>query len=138
MTAVRRRFAEVEVDRLRMKPIVKITGEFYLQTVEHVFQRHSLPKGEFVHRGKPIDLSAIRDTALLAIEGENDDISGIGQTKAALTLAAKLPEAKKKYHLAPEVGHYGIFNGSKWRTRIAPVVEEWLARHDKARLKVVA
>ncbi len=114
-----------------------MTAEFYLQTVEHVFQRHSLPKGELLHRGRPIDLTAIRDTALLAIEGENDDISGIGQTKAALGLATGLSESRKKYHLAPEVGHYGIFNGSKWRTRIAPVVEEWMARHDRARLKVV-
>jgi hypothetical protein len=61
-----------------------MTAEFYLQTIEHVFQKHSLPKGEFVHRGKPIDPDAIRDTALLAIEGERDDISGIGQTRAAL------------------------------------------------------
>ena len=120
------------------RSVCDMTAEFYLQTVEHVFQRHSLPKGELVHRGKPVDLAAIRDTALLAVEGENDDISGIGQTKAALTLATSLPSGRKKYHLAPEVGHYGIFNGSKWRTRIAPVVEEWMARHDKARLKVVA
>jgi poly(3-hydroxybutyrate) depolymerase len=120
------------------RSVSDMTAEFYLQTVEHVFQRHSLPKGEFVHRGKAIDLAAIRDTAILAIEGERDDISGIGQTKAALAIAANLPETRKKYHLAPEVGHYGIFNGSKWRTRIAPVVEEWMARHDKTRLKVVA
>ena len=106
-----------------------MTAEFYLQTIEHVFQRHTLPKGEFVHRGKPIDPDAIRDTALLAIEGENDDISGIGQTRAALDLAPHLPPAKKKYHLARAVGHYGIFNGSKWRGRIAPVVEEWIAAH---------
>ena len=108
-----------------------LTAEFYLQTVEHVFQRHSLPKGEFVHRGQVIDPAAIRDTALLAIEGEMDDISGIGQTRAALDLASDLPEAKKKYHLAPEVGHYGIFNGSKWRTRIAPVVEQWMRANPK-------
>jgi poly(3-hydroxybutyrate) depolymerase len=120
------------------RSVCDMTAEFYLQTIEHVFQRHSLPKGEFVHRGRPIDLNAIRDTALLAIEGERDDISGIGQTRAALTLAAKLPESRKKYHLAPEVGHYGIFNGGKWRKQIAPVVEDWMARHDKARLKVVA
>jgi len=69
---------------------------------------------------------AIRDTALLAIEGERDDISGIGQTRAALDLASELPRAKKKYFLARDVGHYGIFNGSKWRGRIAPVVEEWI------------
>jgi poly(3-hydroxybutyrate) depolymerase len=120
------------------RSVCDMTAEFYLQTVEHVFQRHSLPKGELVHRGKLVDLAAIRDTAILAVEGENDDISGIGQTKAALTLATSLSDSRKKYHLAPEVGHYGIFNGSKWRTRIAPVVEEWMARHDKARLKVVA
>ncbi len=107
--------------------VCDMTADFYLQTIEHVFQRHSLPKGEFVHRGKPIDPDAIRDTALLAIEGERDDISGIGQTRAALDLAEHLPEAKKQYFLAPDVGHYGIFNGSKWRDRIAPVVDAWIA-----------
>ena len=115
-----------------------MTAEFYLQTIEEVFQKHSLPKGEFVHRGKPIDLGAIRDTALLAIEGERDDISGIGQTKAALDLATGLPKAKKKYLLAEDVGHYGIFNGSKWRDTIAPVVEEWIERHAARRLKAAA
>ncbi|MGV3554162.1 MAG: polyhydroxyalkanoate depolymerase [Croceibacterium sp.] len=109
--------------------VCDMTAEFYLETVEEVFQKHSLPRGKFVHRGKPIDPDAIRDTALLAIEGENDDISGIGQTRAALDLAAHLPAQLKKYHLARAVGHYGIFNGSKWRGRIAPVVEEWIAAH---------
>ncbi len=120
------------------RSVSDLTSEFYLQTVEHVFQRHSLPKGEFVHRGRLIDLAAIRDTALLAIEGENDDISGIGQTKAALTITPGLSERKKKYFLAPEVGHYGIFNGGKWRRNIAPVVEAWIAQHSKGKLKVVA
>jgi poly(3-hydroxybutyrate) depolymerase len=106
--------------------VCDLTAEFYLQTIEHVFQKHTLPKGEFVHRGKPIDPDAIRDTALFAIEGERDDISGIGQTRAALDLVPHLPDAKKKYHLAEEVGHYGIFNGSKWRKRIAPLVEDWI------------
>ena len=111
--------------------VCDLSAEYYLQTVEHVFQRHSLPKGEFMHRGKAIDPDAIRDTALLAIEGERDDISGVGQTRAALGLARHLPEAKKKYHLAAEVGHYGIFNGSKWRDRIAPVVEDWIRQNGK-------
>ena len=103
-----------------------MTAEFYLETIEQVFQKHTLPKGQFIHRGKPIDPGAIHDTALLAIEGERDDISGIGQTRAALDLAAGLPRAKKHYFLARDVGHYGIFNGSKWRNHIAPVVEEWI------------
>ncbi len=103
-----------------------------------MFQKHSLPKGEFMHRGRRVDLGQIKDTALLAVEGERDDISGIGQTKAALHLATNLPDAKKHYHLAPEVGHYGIFNGSKWRESIAPVLEQWIAKHDGAPLKGVA
>ena len=109
--------------------VCDMTAEFYLETIEEVFQKHSLPKGEFIHRGKAIDPAAIRDTALLAIEGERDDISGIGQTRAALDLASHLPADQKQYYLAQEVGHYGIFNGSKWRTRIAPVVEDWIARN---------
>lgn len=120
------------------RSVCDMTAEFYLQTVEHVFQRHSLPKGELVHRGRPIDLGAITDTALLAVEGERDDISGIGQTKAALTFSTGLAASRKKYHLAPEVGHYGIFNGNKWRNTIAPVVEAWMQQHDRNRLKIVA
>jgi len=120
------------------RAVCDMTAEYYLQTVEHVFQKHSLPKGEFVHRGERIDLGAIRDTALLAVEGERDDISGIGQTKAALHLANNLPEDRKRYLLAENVGHYGIFNGSKWRKRIAPVVEEWIQQHQHKPLKVVA
>lgn len=111
------------------RSVCDMTADFYLQTVEHVFQKHSLPKGEFVHRGEVIDPGAIRDTALLAVEGEKDDISGIGQTRAALHLAPNLPEAKKRYYLAEKVGHYGIFNGSKWRGRIAPVLEDWMRAH---------
>ncbi|KLI64605.1 polyhydroxyalkanoate depolymerase [Aurantiacibacter marinus] len=110
--------------------VCDMTEEFYLQTIEHVFQNHTLPKGEFMHRGKAIDPDAVKDTALLAIEGEHDDISGIGQTRAALDLAEHLPLSKKKYHLARDVGHYGIFNGSKWRNRIAPVVDEWIEAHN--------
>ena len=120
------------------RAVCDLNAAYYLQTVEEVFQKHSLPKGEFVHRGRRIDLGQIRDTALLAVEGERDDISGIGQTRAALHLATGLPEAKKHYHLAPEVGHYGIFNGSKWREQIAPVLEQWIARHNQPQLKVVA
>jgi poly(3-hydroxybutyrate) depolymerase len=109
------------------RSVCDMTAEFYLQTVDVVFQQHQLPKGEMEHRGRLVRPDAIRDTALLAIEGERDDISGIGQTKAALDIATKLPAAKKKYFMAKDVGHYGIFNGRKWRERIAPVVEKFIA-----------
>jgi len=111
------------------RSVCDMTAEFYLQTVDVVFQRHLLPKGRFTHRGRKVDPKAITDTALLAIEGERDDISGIGQTKAAIDLAPKLAASKKKYFLAEDVGHYGIFNGRKWREKIAPVVERWISIH---------
>ena len=111
------------------RSVCDMTAEFYLQTVEEVFQAHSLPNGTFVHRDKPVDLADITETALLAIEGERDDISGLGQTKAALDLTPKLSDRKKRYYMAEGAGHYGIFNGSKWRGKIAPVVEEFIAAH---------
>ncbi|KPF94082.1 esterase [Novosphingobium sp. AAP83] len=113
------------------RAVCDLPAEFYLQTVDIVFQRHALPKGEMLHRGKAVDLNAITDTAILCIEGERDDISGIGQTKAALKVTPKLGDDMKQYFLAPEVGHYGIFNGSRWRNSIAPVVEQWIAKFEK-------
>ena len=112
------------------RSVCDMTAEFYLQTVDVVFQQHLLPKGEMEHRGRLVDPAAIRDTALLAIEGERDDISGIGQTRAALDIATRLPKAKKEYFLAKDVGHYGIFNGRKWREKIAPVVEKFIQAND--------
>ncbi|MBX9897379.1 MAG: polyhydroxyalkanoate depolymerase [Qipengyuania sp.] len=109
------------------RSVCDMTAEFYLQTVEEVFQKHSLPNGTFRHRGEAIDLARIEDTALLAIEGERDDISGLGQTRAALELATGLAARKKRYLLAEGAGHYGIFNGSRWREKIAPAVEDWIA-----------
>ena len=111
------------------RSVCDMTAEFYLQTVDAVFQRHLLPDGELMHRGRRVEPGAIRDTALLAIEGERDDISGIGQTRAALDIATSLPKSQKQYFLARDVGHYGIFNGRKWRERIAPVVESFIAAH---------
>jgi poly(3-hydroxybutyrate) depolymerase len=107
--------------------VCDMAAEYYLQTVDVVFQRHLLPKGELMHRGRFVDPKAIKDTALLAIEGERDDISGVGQTRAALDLATRLKTGKKQYLLAQGVGHYGIFNGRKWREQIAPVVEKFIA-----------
>ena len=112
------------------RSVCDMTAEFYLQTVDVVFQQHQLPKGEMEHRGRRVDPAAIRDTALLAIEGERDDISGLGQTKAALDIATKLSKAKKQYFMAEGVGHYGIFNGRKWREKIAPVMEKFIAANE--------
>ena len=111
------------------RSVCDMTAEFYLQTIDAVFQKHAIANGTYTHRGRPVDPGAITDMALLAIEGERDDISGLGQTKAALTLAHHLPASKKRYYMAEGAGHYGIFNGSKWRTKIAPVVEEWITAH---------
>jgi poly(3-hydroxybutyrate) depolymerase len=112
------------------RSVCDMTAEFYLQTVDAVFQRHLLPKGQLTHRGRKVDPAAIRDVALLAIEGERDDISGVGQTKAALDISTGLPRRMKRYHLAKGAGHYGIFHGGKWRNQIAPVLEDWIAKHD--------
>ena len=109
------------------RSVCDMTAEFYLQTVDVVFQQHLLPKREMEHRGRLVRPDAIYDTGLLAIEGERDDISGIGQTKAALDITTKLAKAKKHYFMAEDVGHYGIFNGRKWREKIAPVVEKFIA-----------
>jgi poly(3-hydroxybutyrate) depolymerase len=106
--------------------VMDLTAEFYLQTVDKVFVHHDLPKGEMTHRGQPVDLLAIRRCAVMAVEGEKDDISGIGQTLAALDLTPNLPSDKKVYHLQKAVGHYGVFNGSRFRTEIAPRIADFV------------
>ncbi len=111
--------------------VMDLTAEFYLQTVEKVFVNHELPKGEMMHRDKPVDLMAIRRCAIMAIEGERDDISGVGQTLAALELTPNLPPDKKLYHLQRGVGHYGVFNGSRFRAEIAPRIVEFIENHDR-------
>jgi poly(3-hydroxybutyrate) depolymerase len=115
--------------------VMDLTAEFYLQTVDTVFVQHALPKGTMMHRGKPVDLSAIRTCAILAVEGEKDDISGIGQTLAALDLTPNLPQSKKRYHLQKDVGHYGVFNGSRFRKDIAPAISAFIQEHDHGALR---
>ena len=100
--------------------VMDLTAEFYLQTVERVFIRHEVPLGLLSHRGETIDLKSIRRTALFTVEGEKDDISGVGQTEAALDLCANIPVARKSHYLQLGVGHYGVFNGSRFRAEIAP------------------
>jgi poly(3-hydroxybutyrate) depolymerase len=106
--------------------VMDLAAEFYLQTVETVFVRHALPRGEMTHRGVRIDPAKIRRVALFTIEGENDDISGVGQTEAAHRLCANIPSERKAHWLQPGVGHYGVFNGSRFRAEIVPRVADFV------------
>ena len=110
--------------------VMDLTAEFFLQTIETVFVRHALPKGEMIHRGRRVDLNAIRRVALMTIEGEKDDITGLGQCAAAQHLCANIPAASKQHFECPKVGHYGIFNGSRFRTLIAPRVARFVRKYD--------
>jgi poly(3-hydroxybutyrate) depolymerase len=91
-----------------------------------VFVRHALPKGEMTHRGRPVDPSQIRKAALLTIEGEHDDISGVGQTEAAQRLCVNIPSERKMHYLQLGVGHYGVFNGSRFRSEVAPRISDFI------------
>ncbi|WP_029351420.1 polyhydroxyalkanoate depolymerase, partial [Bosea sp. 117] len=106
--------------------VMDLTAEYYLQTLKTVFVDHALPKGQMTHRGLPVDPSKIRNVALLTIEGENDDISGVGQTRAAHKLCPNIPEEKRVHYLQPAVGHYGVFNGSRFRADIAPRISDFI------------
>jgi poly(3-hydroxybutyrate) depolymerase len=110
--------------------VMDLAAEYYMQTIETVFVRHALPKGEMTHRGRKVDLTAIRNCGLLSVEGEKDDISGVGQTRAANDLCVNIPESRKHYYLAEGVGHYGVFNGSRFRKLIVPRIREFMAAID--------
>ena len=106
--------------------VMDLAAEYYLQTVETVFVRHALPRGEMTHRGRPVDPSRIKRVALLTIEGEFDDISGVGQTEAAHRLCVNIPADRKAHWLQHGVGHYGVFNGSRFRSEIAPRIADFV------------
>lgn len=110
--------------------VLDMTEEFYLQTIDLVFQRYALPKGELEHRGRPVRPQTITDIGLMTVEGENDDISGIGQTQAAHGLCSSLPDALKEDYIQPKVGHYGVFNGRRFREEIYPRVRDFILRMD--------
>ncbi|PVM81142.1 polyhydroxyalkanoate depolymerase [Caulobacter radicis] len=110
--------------------VLDLTEEFYLQTIDIVFQRHLLPKGELMHRGRKVDPGAITDIGLMTVEGEKDDISGIGQTQAAHDLCSSLPADLKEDYVQPGVGHYGVFNGRRFREEIYPKVRDFILRTD--------
>ena len=106
--------------------VMDLTAEFYLQTIQVVFQEHQLPRGQWISRGRPIEPSAITRPALLTVEGELDDISGIGQTRAAHDLTPGIAAARHLHYEQQGVGHYGIFNGRKWREQIMPRVHDFI------------
>lgn len=107
------------------RAVMDLPAEFYLQTVDTVFVRHALPNGQMKHRGNVVDLQAIRRAGLLTVEGENDDISGLGQTAAAIELCSSIPSSRKVHYEQSKVGHYGVFNGSRFRNEIVPRVREF-------------
>ena len=106
--------------------VMDLPAEFYLQTVEKVFQEHALPEGTLRHRGHRVDCGAIRDITLMTVEGERDDICGLGQTEAAQGLCKKIPPEQRYHYVQPGVGHYGVFNGTRWRTEIQPRIREMI------------
>lgn len=118
--------------------VMDLTAEFYLQTIDTVFVRHALPKGEMTHRNRSVDLTAIRRVPLMTIEGEMDDITGLGQCRVAHDLTPALPNHLKLHYEAKGVGHYGIFNGSRFRNDIAPRITQFVRSHDARAAQIAA
>lgn len=113
-----------------------LTAEFYMQTINTVFQEQLLAKGHYKSKGNNIRLQDIKNTSILIIEGENDDITGLGQTKSVISLCKNLPDNKKKYYLAKGVGHYGLFNGSKFRKVVIPEINDFIKKQGGADTKL--
>jgi poly(3-hydroxybutyrate) depolymerase len=111
------------------RSVMDLSAEYYLQTIRAVFHEHLLPRGLFVSRNRLVEPAAIERTAMFTIEGERDDISGIGQTRAAHKLTRNLPEPMRQHYEQPGVGHYGLFNGSRFRAEIAPRIKAFIAAH---------
>jgi len=111
--------------------VLDLTEEFYLQTIDIVFQSHLLPRGLLEHRGAPVDLTKITDIGLMTVEGEKDDISGVGQTQAAHTLCTNIPDDRRVLYVQPDVGHYGVFNGRRFREEIYTRTRDFIAANEK-------
>jgi len=109
--------------------VMDLPAEYFVETIQAVFHDHALPKGELIYRGRPVDPGAIKDVALMTVEGELDDISGVGQTAAAHTICPDIPESKRARIVQKGVGHYGIFNGRKWRGIIQPQLADFIKTH---------
>jgi poly(3-hydroxybutyrate) depolymerase len=109
--------------------VMDMPAKYYLETIRKVFLQFKLPTGTMEYRGNRIDMSAITKTALFTVEGEQDDITGKGQTSVALSLCNKLAKNKKQHYEQKEVGHYGTFNGRRFRETVAPKVKEFMKQH---------
>ncbi|MBV8915574.1 MAG: polyhydroxyalkanoate depolymerase [Acetobacteraceae bacterium] len=118
--------------------VMDVPASYYLETVETFFQKHDLARGRMRVRGELVDPTSIQRTALMTVEGELDDISAPGQTIAAHTMCASIPSSRRAQYLQEGVGHYGIFNGRKWRTEILPRIKSFIIAHDKPRLALVS
>ena len=112
--------------------VLDLTAEFYLQTIKRVFQEHHLARGIFRHRGRLVRPETITKVALMTVEGENDDISGVGQTQAAHTICTGLPDEMRADYVQPGVGHYGVFNGRRFRSEIVPRINQFVDRFIEA------
>jgi poly(3-hydroxybutyrate) depolymerase len=110
--------------------VLDLPAEFYLETVSRVFQEALLPKGELTFKGQPVELKAIRKTALLTVEGERDDICALGQTAVAHELCSSLKPHMKRHHMQVGVGHYGVFSGRRWEGQIYPIVRNMILASD--------
>ena len=111
------------------RAVMDLSADYYLETIHAVFHEHLLPRGLLTWRGHRVDTTAIRHTALLTVEGERDDISGLGQTRAAHRLVPHLPAASRQHWEQPGVGHYGLFNGRRFRDQVAPRIHAFIAAH---------
>jgi poly(3-hydroxybutyrate) depolymerase len=109
--------------------VLDMDADFYMETMDRIFLDQHLPKGIMQFQGKTISCSDITDVAILTLEGEQDDMISLGQTEAALDLCDNLPHKLKKHYVQKGVGHYGIFNGSKYRKEVAPKIKDWISKH---------
>lgn len=112
--------------------VLDIPAEFYLETIERIFKNNEIAKGTITYKGKPVDFNAIDNTALLTVEGADDDICGLKQTEAAQDICKNIPKNMRKHHVQPGAGHYGIFSGSKFRKHIRPLVTEFIHKYDNS------
>src|SRR5256714_1053873 len=118
--------------------VMDLTAEYYLQTVDTVFIKHALPKGEMTHRGKLVDPSRITRVALMTVEGENDDISGLLQTEATHEVCSSIPPHRRVHYVQKGVGHYGVFNGSRFKSEIVPRISDFMMSAANAKPSLVS